>query len=106
MRTSRLPLADNPRRVTADIGTDFVRLKLLAGALFRAFVRLVADYIANPLRSALYSHRPDFHLDVKISDPGKRTIHYIRPIIPLFLYRTLLGNAYRGKQRYQRPDFG
>src|SRR3954462_9367720 len=106
MWTSRLPLADNPRRITANIRTDFVRLELLAGALFRAFVRLVVDHIGDPLRSALYSHRPNLHLYVKISDSRKRAVHYICPIISLFLDRTLLGNAYCGKQRYQRPDFG
>jgi hypothetical protein len=43
---------------------------------------------------------------MEVSDPGKRTIHYIRPIISFFLDRILLGDAYCGKQRDQYPDFG
>jgi len=65
-----------------------------------------ADHIGDPLRSALHSYRPNLYLDVKSPDAGKRTVHYICPIVSFFLDRTLLGGACRGKQRDQHPDFG
>src|SRR5262249_4277273 len=105
--TAPLPIAHDPGGISSDVIADFVGLQRSASAIFRALVRLIANYVRDALiRSPLDSSLPALKPDVKVARTSKRAAHNVRPCAAFALDRTLLRHTQYRRDQDQQGEFG